>query len=346
LRRPGDPPAYHSASADRRAKGDGSHHLISASSSAALRADHNLNLPLSDSAALTSGTPKAGLITRRGEAASGFSLKSQFTATFIILFLLRRNQPSSNFPATLIHGRGVVMGLIAFLAVVGALTIYAFHTLFAAPGWGLLTALVLFVLGMTAPDRIQPARQGDLKSLPAADERQSERLPVLRNASAVFVASIAVMIGVAMGWLIRGADNNKTSTNSLVRLENEGLVATVPLKAALDTIPSSNRLVPIPGGKPAQFRALMTFQMQEGGYCRQYELALNARDRTAGVACRIPSGDWSVMLQFRQPPSTSGRIVPASGQNTVLNAAINALIYGDPLVGGAEAAIISNGWRK
>jgi hypothetical protein len=65
-----------------------------------------------------------------------------------------------------------------------------------------------------------------------------------------------------------------------------------------------------------------------------------------GVACRIPSGDWSVVLQVPQPPPAPGRVVPASGQNSVLHAAINALIDGDPLVAGAEAAIISNGWRK
>lgn len=238
------------------------------------------------------------------------------------------------------------MGLIAFLAVVGALTIYAFHTLFDALGWGSLAAVILFVLGMTASDRIDPAKQSNLKSTPIADNRKSERVPVIRNAYTLFTASMAMTVGIGLGWLLRGIDNDETSTKPFTKMENERLVATVPLKAALDTIPSSSSLVSVPAGKPVQFRALMTFQTRDRGYCRQYELALGAQERMAGIACRSPSGDWSVLLQSPRPPSTPGRIVPASGHNAVFDAAINALIDGDPLVAEAEAAIINNGWQK
>jgi hypothetical protein len=198
---------------------------------------------------------------------------------------------------------------------------------------------------MSASDRIQPG-QSQLKTLPLAGEHKSRRLSFIGNAYAPFVASVAVTVGIGLGWLLRGLDNDETSARPFVKMENARLIAAPPLKAALDTIPSSNRLSLVPGGKPAQFRALMTFSGQDRGYCRQYELALGAQEWMAGIACRVPSGDWWVLLQSPKAPSTPGRIVPASGPNAVFDAAINALIQGDPLGAEAEAAIISNGWRK
>jgi surface antigen len=155
-----------------------------------------------------------------------------------------------------------------------------------------------------------------------------------------------MVIGIGLGWLLRGIGNEASSGTAFLRVQNQRVLAIAPLKAVLETVPSGT-LAPLGTRKGAQFQAKMTFRNESRGYCRQYELVLNAHERIAGIACRIPGGDWSVMLQTLLPPSASSLTVPASAErNAALDAAIGALIDGDPLVGEAEATIMSNGWRN
>lgn len=237
------------------------------------------------------------------------------------------------------------MRLVVFLAVVGALTIHAFHILFDAPGWGFVAALVLFILGMSASARTPTEEQKRVGSFPVKDSAGIERPLALSSPAAVAMVSMAVMVGIGVGWLIWGRHDNELSAGDFVNVQDQRLLATAPLKAVLETVPSGRTLAPLGGEKDTQFRAKMTFRSQTRAYCRQYEVAHGARKRMAGIACRIPGGDWSVMLQSLLPPSVSGVTVAASaGQNAALDAAIGAIIDGDPLVGEAEAAIMRNGW--
>jgi hypothetical protein len=71
------------------------------------------------------------------------------------------------------------MGLVVFLAVVGALTIYAFHTLFNAPIWGFIAALSLFIVGMNASDPFRTNEQND--HFAAKDGAGTERSPQQRS---------------------------------------------------------------------------------------------------------------------------------------------------------------------
>jgi surface antigen len=239
------------------------------------------------------------------------------------------------------------MGLVVFLAVVGALTIHAFHILFDAPGWGFVVAFVLFILGMNASPRSQTEEQRRVRSLPLEDGAGMQRSLALSSPASAVMASMAVIVGIGVGWLLWGRSGDEPSAGDFVEVQKRRLLATAPLKAVLETVPSGRALVPLGGGKDTQFRATMTFQNQTRAYCRQYELTRGGRARLAGIACRIPSGDWMVMLEALLPLSASGVTVPASaGQNAALDAAIGALIDGDPLVGEAEAAIMRNGWTS
>jgi hypothetical protein len=237
------------------------------------------------------------------------------------------------------------MGLIVFLAVVGALVIYAFQTLFDAPVWGFVVALVLFILGMNASNR---AGIDDRQAAGVAvgNGGGTQRLFALRNGNAAFVATIAAFAGIGLGWLLAGFGEDELSARSFVTVENGLLIATAPLKAMLETVPSSDTLGPLAGKPRVQFRAKMTFQNASRDYCRQYELASGMQERMAGIACRTAAGNWSVVLQSPQPPYTAARTVPASGQNAVLDAAVDALIQGNPLAAEAEATVIRSGWRK
>jgi len=239
------------------------------------------------------------------------------------------------------------MGLVVFLAVVGALTIYAFHTLFDAASWGFIAALVLYIVGMNASGRFGTEEPNRVRRFPAKDRARTERLRVIRKPTATLAVSIGVVLGIGLGWLLRGIGGDELSRNLFLKVQHHRLLATAPLQAALETVPSGGTLISLGGGKDAQFRAKMTFRNESRDYCRQYELALGARERIAGIACRTPSGEWSVALQSPLPRSASGVTVPASsGQNAALDAVIGALIDGDPLIGEAEAAIMRNGWRK
>ena len=239
------------------------------------------------------------------------------------------------------------MGLVVFLAVVGALTIYAFHTLLDASVWGFIAALVLFILGMNASDRPRTDEPKRVSGFPVKDRAGTERLLAIQNPTAVRAASMAMVIGIGLGWLLHGMGNDALSRTAFVRVQNQRLLAIAPLKAVLETVPSGT-LAPLRGGrKVAQFQAKMTFRNESRNYCRQYELVLGAHARMAGIACRIPGGDWSVVLQSVLPPSASNLTVPAgAGRNAALDAAIGALIDGDPIVGEAEETIMSNGWRN
>ncbi len=239
------------------------------------------------------------------------------------------------------------MGLVVFLAVVGALTIYAFHTLFDAPAWGFIVALVLFILGMNASHRSGPEEQERVGRFPAQDKTGMQRFPAMGNPAAALSFGIALIVGLGLGWLLWGLHAEELSASLFVRVQDQRLLATAPLKTALETVPSGSALVPLESRRNAQFRAKITFRNESRNYCRQYELTLGSRERMVGIACRIPSGDWSVALQSLLPPSVSGVTVPAgAGQNAAFDAAIGALIEGAPLVGEAEAVIMRNGWRK
>lgn len=167
---------------------------------------------------------------------------------------------------------------------------------------------------------------------------------------AALAASVAVVAGIGLGWLLRGAPGGpETALGPFVQLEKQHLVASGPLRTALESTASgSATTVALADREDARLLVKMTFQNEAGDYCRQYEIAAPSRERIAGVACRV-GGQWSVAMQALLPPSVSAaeRTVPAdASQNGAMDAAIGAIIAGDPVVGEQEAVIIRNGWRK
>ena len=172
------------------------------------------------------------------------------------------------------------------LAVVGALTMYAFHILFDAPEWGFIVALALFIGGMDASHRSRTGEQKGGSNSPVERGAETERLLAIRNPTAALAASIAAVFGIALGWLPRGVGDHELPVSSFVKVQKQHLLATASLKAALETVPSG-KFVQLGGGKDTQFQAKMTFQNGSRSYCRQYELALGTGERVTGLACRI-----------------------------------------------------------
>jgi len=177
----------------------------------------------------------------------------------------------------------------------------------------------------------------------------ARRFPASWNAATALAASLAIVIGVGLGWLLRGATgDNETAASQFASVEGQRLLARGPLERALEAA-SSGKAVPVAlAGGEATLQIKMTFRNEAGDYCRQYDIAAPTHERFAGIACRA-DGRWAVTMQALLPPSSaaSARTVPAgAGNNSAVDAAIGAMIEGDAVVGDEEAAIIRGGWRK
>ena len=177
----------------------------------------------------------------------------------------------------------------------------------------------------------------------------ARRFPASWNAATALAASLAIVIGVGLGWLLRGATgDHETAASQFASVEGQRLLARGPLERALEAA-SSGKAVPVAlADGEAILQIKMTFRNEAGDYCRQYDIAAPTHERFAGIACRA-DGRWSVTMQTLLPPSSaaSARTVPAgAGNNSAVDAAIGAMIEGDAVVGDEEAAIIRGGWRK
>jgi anti-sigma factor RsiW len=163
-------------------------------------------------------------------------------------------------------------------------------------------------------------------------------------------ASVAVVAGIGLGWLLHGvASSDGTGGSDFVEIENQRLLAHGPLLGALETARSgSTTTVALGSGEEAQLRVRMTFQNEAREYCRQYEIAVPSRERFSGVACRA-AGQWSVAMHALLPPAYSAaeQTIPAGpSANGAMDAVIGTMIDGNPVVGEQEAAIIGKGWQN
>jgi hypothetical protein len=153
-----------------------------------------------------------------------------------------------------------------------------------------LAAFILFILGMSSSDRAVSEEQPNGR--PRATQIVGpERLVVMRRAPAALALAVVLLVGIGLGWLLRETAIAEVYASAFVKVQNQRLLATMPLKATLESAPSGGLPVSLRGGKRAQFRAAMTFENKSRDYCRQYEFVLATGERMAGVACRSPSGD-------------------------------------------------------
>jgi putative transcriptional regulator len=166
---------------------------------------------------------------------------------------------------------------------------------------------------------------------------------------ASLAASVALLLGIGVGWLLHGGpESGAIGLNNLISIEDGRLLARGPLQEVLNSLPSSAPTAAIPNDGELRLGIKMTFQDQDGDYCRQYRIAAISAARYSGVACRMGE-EWVVKVQALVPPSPSAtnRTIPAgAGGDVAMDAVVRALIAGDPVVGEDEAAIMNKGWKK
>ena len=203
---------------------------------------------------------------------------------------------------------------------------------------------------------------GDVRESDVVRNRQAHRkslrkpfMPKLRvreigDLMPALAASVAMIVGIGLGWLLRGETVGKVVfLDNLVQIEGNRLIAREPLQSTLENSPSGRQMAATSSeGKQFQLSVKMTFQNATGDYCREYRIASASPERYAGVACRS-GGQWTVRIQALLPParSASEQIIPAGGNaDAAIDTAVGALIEGDPLAVTDEAALINRGWTK
>ena len=155
-------------------------------------------------------------------------------------------------------------------------------------------------------------------------------------------ASIALAVGLGLGAL---AASKWIASDPATALVAAGTVAPgTALHDLLETAPSAAPRAL--GGYGVAGAPLFTFAAVDGGYCRQIELT-DSRTATTAVACRR-DGDWRVELAAFAPrtPGPDGVYRPAARAPTAVDAAVDALIDGDPLSVEAESALLARGWSS
>jgi hypothetical protein len=178
------------------------------------------------------------------------------------------------------------------------------------------------------------------------------RMPLATSRSnwpAKLAASIALLAGGALGWLMHGSAGREASFSpALVTFGDGSLRAGADLAKLLETVGSGGKVVTADGhGRAWELKAISSFRALDGSLCRRYELALDAAARFGGYACRDAEAQWLVQAHARlnnKMPDRPG-FAPASGGNAdALDAGIRAAMDGDVLEASQEARLIANRW--
>ena len=163
-----------------------------------------------------------------------------------------------------------------------------------------------------------------------------------RAAWMALAASVTLAIGALLGYLVA----SQSTVPEAGLLASTGSVARgSTLHEVLETTPSGSTREISSG---LEVVPVLSFAALDGGYCR--ELAIAGADGSASaLACRR-DGAWRVeALGFaegtpRSRDPQAGGFRPAAGASSVIDAAIDERIAGDPLDAAAETALIERGW--
>lgn len=149
-----------------------------------------------------------------------------------------------------------------------------------------------------------------------------------------YALAATLLLGVGLGLVLMG----RYGGQDLVAMRNGQLVARGRLNTVLTTRLSGQQSAHDP------VRVGFSFASRSGAICRTFEVSGSG---LAGFACRRDDG-WRVqMLMETGHIGNEGAYRQAgSALSPALASQINALIVGDPLDAGAEAAARARGWRR
>src|SRR5262245_8030517 len=198
------------------------------------------------------------------------------------------------------------------------------------------------------------ARSAEVRQLPQARPLRVARHPWHQHYPMALAASLALLIGAALGSLLQPRAASSVPTAGFIGGSNGRLTAQGPLQELLE---HTARGIPVraelAGGGTWELEAAFTFRSTAQQPCRRYELRSIAQEHFAGFACRGRDGQWSVQahVKLQSTPANPGTYTPASGPSTdvanlALEAAIRVASGGKVYPDAEEKAAIVAGWTQ
>ena len=198
-----------------------------------------------------------------------------------------------------------------------------------------------------------PVRAAEVRQLPQSHTMRLQRRAFRPSYPTAIAASVALLIGAALGWLLQPGGVSSVPAAGLIQVSDGSLRAQGALQ---DLLERTGRGVPLSAemaGKAWELEASFTFRAADQQPCRRYELRSAARDHFAGYACRSPQGEWTIRghAKLDAPAANAqGGFAPASGPtdaaDLALEAAIRAAGGGRVYQDAEEKALIASGWTR
>ena len=200
-----------------------------------------------------------------------------------------------------------------------------------------------------------PARPAEVRQLPQARPMRARRQPWHQHYPMAIAASLALLIGAALGSLLHPKAASSVPTAGFIGVSDGRLTAQGPLQ---DLLEHTARGIPVraelAGAGSWELEAAFTFRSIGQQPCRRYELRSMAREHFAGFACRDGDGHWTVQAHaklYLTPVNPGVGFAPASGPSAdaadvVLEAAIRAASGGKLYRDAEEKAALVAGWTR
>ena len=154
-----------------------------------------------------------------------------------------------------------------------------------------------------------------------------------------FAVSALLATGAGLGWFAAHRSMTPGGFVQTASLTGE-IVADPALARVLETGPSGAAAL---ADGQISIKPVLTFQSQDGKFCREYDLATEAGKHLSGFACRQSGGAWHVVFQAESKAAASG-YETAGGASPALEAAIEKFSDGGRIEAADEAALIAKGW--
>ena len=199
-----------------------------------------------------------------------------------------------------------------------------------------------------------PLRAAEVRQLPQSHTMRLQRRAFRPSYPTAIAASVALLIGAALGWLLQPGTTSSVPAAGLIQVSDGSLLAQGALQDLLEHTARGVPLTTEMAGKAWELEASFTFRAADQQPCRRYELRSVARDHFAGYACRSTQGEWMIRghAKLDAPAANAqGGFAPASGPaadaaDLALEAAIRAAGGGRVYQDAEEKALIASGWTR
>lgn len=190
------------------------------------------------------------------------------------------------------------------------------------------------------PPRLDAAAERLAAAACAEKPRAAGRAPQTRFRYVLAAAAAVCAVGSAAYFARQPLKSTPLQITTLTQIPPGN-----PLHTLLESTPSAQMIeVPEEG---ASLRAVLTFQANDGRFCREFEIFARSGAST-GIACR-ENGRWRteiLMSTNATPPSTDDYTPAAGSDDPALAAVVEKLMQEDPFSAEEEAQVLGSGWSS